>query len=73
MMRVLLIRGMLVGVLAGLLSFGVARVLGEPPVDRAIAYEEQMVAGHVAEPARPAITMARPPRPCMTMAPPRNR
>lgn len=48
MMRVLLIRGMLVGVLAGLLSFGVARVLGEPPVDRAIAYEEQMVAGHVA-------------------------
>ncbi len=46
MMRVLLIRGMLVGVLAGLLSFGVARVLGEPQVDRAIAYEEQMAAGH---------------------------
>src|SRR5262245_40391790 len=45
MMRTLLIRGMLVGVLAGLLSFGIARVLGEPPVDRAIAYEEQMDAG----------------------------
>src|SRR5262245_7375972 len=48
MMRALLIRGMLLGVLAGLLSFGVARVLGEPEVDRAIAYEEQMDA---AEPA----------------------
>jgi Probable cobalt transporter subunit (CbtA) len=46
MMRALLIRGMLVGVLAGLLSFGVARVLGEPQVDRAIAYEEQMDAAH---------------------------
>jgi hypothetical protein len=47
MMRALLIRGMLVGVLAGLLSFGVARVLGEAQVDRAIAYEEQMAAAHV--------------------------
>jgi Probable cobalt transporter subunit (CbtA) len=46
MMRALLIRGMLVGVLAGLLSFGVARVLGEPQVDRAIAYEEKMDSGH---------------------------
>jgi hypothetical protein len=46
MMRVLLIRGMLVGVLAGLLSFGVARVLGEPQLDRAIAFEEQIGAGH---------------------------
>ncbi len=49
MMRVLLIRGMLVGVLAGLLSFGVARVLGEPQLDRAIAYEEQMTAGHAGD------------------------
>src|SRR5262245_35139650 len=46
MMRALLIRGMLVGVVAGLLSFGVARVLGEPQVDRAIAYEEQIDAAH---------------------------
>jgi Probable cobalt transporter subunit (CbtA) len=45
MMRALLIRGVLVGVLAGLLSFGVARILGEPQVERAIAYEEQMDAG----------------------------
>src|SRR5262245_23404223 len=46
MMRALLIRGMLVGVVAGLLSFGVARVLGEPQVDRAIAYEEQIDPAH---------------------------
>jgi hypothetical protein len=38
----LLLRGMLVGVLAGLLSFGFARIFGEPQVDRAIAFEEQM-------------------------------
>jgi len=38
----LLLRGMLVGVLAGLLAFGFARVFGEPQVDRAIAFEEQL-------------------------------
>lgn len=38
----LLLRGMLVGVLAGLLAFGFARIFGEPQVDRAIAFEEQM-------------------------------
>ena len=38
----LLLRGMLVGVLAGLLAFGLARIFGEPQVDRAIAFEEQM-------------------------------
>jgi hypothetical protein len=31
---------MLVGLAAGLLAFGVARVLGEPQVDKAIAFEE---------------------------------
>ena len=35
----LLLRGMLVGVVAGLLAFGFARVFGEPEVDRAIAFE----------------------------------
>jgi hypothetical protein len=49
MMRTLLIRGMLVGVLAGLLSFAVARILGEPPLARAIAFEEQVGAGHAGE------------------------
>jgi Probable cobalt transporter subunit (CbtA) len=38
----LLLRGMLVGVLAGLLAFGFARIFGEPQVDRAIAFEEEM-------------------------------
>lgn len=35
----LLLRGMLVGAVAGLLAFGFARVFGEPEVDRAIAFE----------------------------------
>lgn len=37
--RTLLVRGMLVGVLAGLLVFGFARLFGEPAVDRAITFE----------------------------------
>lgn len=36
----LLLRGMLVGVLAGVLAFGFARVFGEPSVNQAIAFEE---------------------------------
>jgi predicted cobalt transporter CbtA len=35
----LLLRGMLVGLVAGLLAFGFATIFGEPPVDRAIAFE----------------------------------
>ena len=38
----LLVRGMLVGLVAGTLAFGVARLFGEPQVDRAIAFEDQM-------------------------------
>jgi hypothetical protein len=41
MVRQLLVRGMLAGVLAGLLAFGFAKVFGEPQVDHAIAFEEQ--------------------------------
>ncbi|MET3662583.1 CbtA family protein [Aquamicrobium ahrensii] len=40
----LLLRGMLVGILAGLFAFGFARVFGEPHIDSAIAYEEAMAA-----------------------------
>lgn len=40
----LLLRGMLIGVLAGLIAFVFARTFGEPQVDRAIAFEEQMSA-----------------------------
>ena len=39
MVGTLLMRGMLVGILAGLLSFGFLKIFGEPPVDRAIAFE----------------------------------
>src|SRR6185503_13218283 len=43
----LLLRGMLVGAIAGLVAFGFAKVFGEPQVDRAIAFEEQLAhAGH---------------------------
>ena len=36
----LLLRGMLVGLVAGILAFAFARVYGEPQVDKAIAFEE---------------------------------
>lgn len=42
MMTKFLVRGMLAGILAGLLSFGFAKVFGEPSVDKAIAFESQM-------------------------------
>jgi predicted cobalt transporter CbtA len=42
MVRALLIRGMLVGLLAGLLSFGFGKVFGEPQVDRAIGFESAL-------------------------------
>jgi predicted cobalt transporter CbtA len=42
MVRTFLVRGMLVGVIAGLLSFGFLKIYGEPQVDRAIAFEVQM-------------------------------
>jgi hypothetical protein len=38
----LLSRGMLVGLLAGILSFGFLKIVGEPQVDRAIAFESAM-------------------------------
>jgi hypothetical protein len=39
MVRTLLVRGMLVGIVAGLLAFGLAKIWGEPQVDLAIAFE----------------------------------
>jgi predicted cobalt transporter CbtA len=42
MVRTLLMRGMLIGFVAGLLAFGFAKIFGEPQVDRAIAFENQM-------------------------------
>lgn len=48
----LLLRGMIVGAIAGLLAFGFARVFGEPAVDHAIAFEEaaSQAAGEAPEP-----------------------
>jgi len=42
MMTNLPIRGMLVGLIAGIVAFGFARLFGEPQIDRATAFEEQM-------------------------------
>jgi hypothetical protein len=52
MVGTLLTRGMLAGILAGLLAFGFAWMVGEPQVDHAIAFEEHMrqLAGEAPEP-----------------------
>lgn len=42
MTRILLVRGMLAGLVAGLLVFALARWIGEPQVNRAIAFETAM-------------------------------
>lgn len=42
MVGTMLMRGMLVGIIAGLLSFGLLKVVGEPAVDKAIAFETQL-------------------------------
>ena len=41
MVRTFLVRGMVVGIVAGLLSFGFLKVFGEPQVDRAVTFEAQ--------------------------------
>lgn len=50
--RSLLVRGMLIGVVAGLLAFCFARLVGEPEVNRAIAFESGIdhAEGKAAEP-----------------------
>ena len=52
MASTLLVRGMLVGILAGLLAFGFATVFGEPQVDRAISFETQMEQAKRRKPGR---------------------
>ena len=46
MIRNLLIRGMIAGLVAGLLGFGFAKTFGEPSVERAIAFESQQEKTH---------------------------
>jgi len=48
MVRSLLVRGMLVGVAAGLLTFVFLKIYGEPQVDIAVAFEAQMEAAAAA-------------------------
>jgi hypothetical protein len=48
--RALLIRGMLAGLAGGIVSFAVARLIGEPAVGAAIAFEEQRAAAAGAGP-----------------------
>jgi Probable cobalt transporter subunit (CbtA) len=52
MMRILLVRGMLSGLAAGLLALVFARIFGEPPVGNAIGFESALQAtrGEAAEP-----------------------
>jgi hypothetical protein len=50
----LLVRGMLAGLIAGFLAFGFAKIFGEPQVDRAIAFEEQLAKAK-GEPEEPEI------------------
>lgn len=47
----LLVRGMLAGLIAGILAFGFAKVFGEPQVNLAIAFEDSMghMHGHAGE------------------------
>jgi hypothetical protein len=42
MVGTLLLRGMLVGIVAGILCFAFLKIVGEPQVDRAIAFETQL-------------------------------
>jgi len=46
MLRSLLVRGMLVGLAAGLLAFAFAYVFGEPQVQKAIDFEDQLARLH---------------------------
>lgn len=54
----LLLRGMLIGLLAGIVGFAFAYVFGEPQVDLAIAFEEHMSAAEA--PAADAMAMEEP-------------
>jgi predicted cobalt transporter CbtA len=58
MTRILLVRGMLAGALAGLLVFALARWIGEPQVERAIAFETSMDQAK-GEPPEPMIVSRR--------------
>jgi predicted cobalt transporter CbtA len=66
MVRTLLIRGMLVGLVAGLLVFGFGRWAGEPNVDLAIAFEAQMQGTKAHDHAEPGAHTHGPAMPSLT-------
>ena len=61
MVGTLLLRGMMVGVLAGLLCFGFLKLFGEPSVDRAIAFETQLDEAKAKAAAEEAVARGLPP------------
>jgi predicted cobalt transporter CbtA len=56
MVRTFLVRGMLVGIVAGLLSFAFLKVYGEPQVERAVAFETRHDEAKAAAPKAAART-----------------
>ncbi|HEX4767978.1 MAG TPA: CbtA family protein [Lichenihabitans sp.] len=61
MVGTLLLRGMLVGLLAGFLCFGFLKIFGEPQVDRAMAFETQLDEAKAKAAADQAIAEGLPP------------
>lgn len=51
----LLLCGMLIGAVAGLLAFGAARLLGEPQIGRAVAFEEQQARARGSDASEPEL------------------
>ena len=62
MIQTLLVRGMLVGVVAGLLAFAFAHTFGEPDVDKAIGFEDSAHEGE----AKAAVAAGQPAPPTQT-------
>ena len=56
----LLLRGMLIGIVAGFLCFSFLKIVGEPQVDRAIAFETQLDEAKAQAKAQPLIAKGLP-------------
>lgn len=56
MVRMLLVRGMLAGLVAGLVALGFASLVGEPQIDRAILFESQLAQARGEPPEAPLVS-----------------
>lgn len=56
----LVLRGMLIGIVAGLLCFGYSKLVGEPQVDRAIGFETQLDQAKARDAAQALVTKGLP-------------